>query len=90
MTLGHVIYEEYTKNIYIDTYSLFYEEFKKTTNQEHIESIIRCIDETYKILFYYEPSPNDKNMIDSIQIGDKKTTYQSYETCKLLLDCLSR
>ena len=86
MTLGHVIYEEYTKNIVIDTYSLFYEEFKKTTHQEHIESIIRCIDETYKILFYYEPSPNDKNMIDSIQIGDKKTTYQSYETCKLLAD----
>jgi len=86
MTLGRIIYEEYTKNISIDTYSVFYDEFKKTTNQDEINSIIQCIDEKYKIILYYEPDNNDKILIDTIKIGDKETTYKSYENCQLLVN----
>lgn len=86
MSLGYVIYEEYKKNICIEKYNIFYEEFKKTKKKEHINSIIRCIDETYKFILYYEPNINEKNSIDKIQLGDKETTYKSYKICKLLVD----
>ena len=79
MTLGRVLYEDYKKNICVDTYSIYYEGFNQTSNVEEIQSIIRCIDEKYKILLYYEPDSNDMMLLDSIQIGDKETSLQSYE-----------
>lgn len=81
MTLGSVIYEEYKQNILIDRFSIYYDEFDK-----HSESVIRCIDEKYKILFYYEPDDYDKQLLDKIHIGDKETSYRSYEISTHLAD----
>jgi hypothetical protein len=81
MTLGSVIYEEYKQNILIDRFSIYYDEFDK-----HSESVIRCIDEKYKILFYYEPDDYDKQLLDKIDIGDKETSYSSYEISSQLAE----
>ena len=86
MTFGRVLYEDYKKNICVDNYSIYYDGFNKTDNVEEIQSIIRCIDEKYKILLYYEPEPNDFMLLDQIQLGDKETSLQSYEISNRLVD----
>lgn len=86
MTLGRILYEDYKKNLCVDTYSIYYDAFDKTSNTEEIHSIIRCIDEKYKILLYYEPDSNDNALLDSIKIGDKSISIQSYEISNRLVD----
>ena len=83
MTLGNIIYNDYLKKIKVDSYSIYYDAFDNA-NTEEIHSIIRCIDEKYKILLYYEPDNRDLFLLDKIQIGDKITTNESFEISKYL------
>ena len=83
---GYVIYQNYKKNILLNHFDIYYKAFSETNDQDKISSIIRCIDEKYKLVKGQEPSMFDKGYLDTLNIGNKDTSYSSYKISHYLCE----
>lgn len=86
MTFGLKVYEQYTQSIFEEAYAEFYDAWDTSTHPEHIQSIIRCINERYHILRPHDPSPYEQSCLNAIQLGNRELSYKAFELSTYLTE----